>query len=166
MKRIFLILGSFIVLSCVTGCVDALQRNKNVVRRSNEEIWSKGNLKLIDDLYTEDFVCHFLVGPEWQGREGLKEQVTAHRTSFPDWNEKVLRLIAEDNFVVVHFSSSGTNMGEFEGNAPTGKQAHIHEIAIFRMEDGKIAEQWGFPDIQGLSQQLGITGPSTNMPDE
>ncbi len=89
-----------------------------------------------------------------------------HRTSFPDWHEKVVRLIAEGDFVVSYFSSSGTNTGEFGGNAPTGKQARIHEVAICRIEDGKIAEQWGFPDIQGLSHQLGSTAPTTNTPAE
>lgn len=166
MKRKLLVLWGFIVLSCATGCMNALERNKDVVRISHEEVWSKGNLALVDELYANDFVCHFLVGPEWQGRQGLIEQVTSHRTSFPDWHEKVVRLVAEGDFVVSYFSSSGTNTGEFGGNVPTGKRAQIHEIAIYRMEDGKIAEQWGFPDIQGLSHQLGIAAPPTNTPTE
>jgi steroid delta-isomerase-like uncharacterized protein len=166
MKRESLVLSALMVFGSVTGCMDALDRNKDIVRRSHEEIWSKGNLELVDELYAEDFVCHFLVGPDWQGRGGLIEQVSSHRTSFPDWRERVVRLVAEGDFVVAHFSSSGTNTGEFGGNAPTGKRARIHEVAIYRIEAGQIAEQWGFPDIQGLSHQLGIAAPPTNMPAE
>lgn len=164
MKRILLVFCFVIVLGCVAGFADTLERNKEIIRKNLEEIWSKGNLDLVDDLYAEDFICHFLVGPEWRGREGLKEQVMSHRVAFPDWHEEVVRLIAEGDFVVVHFHSSGTNRGKFQGNVPTGKRAIIHEIAIFRIENGRIAEQWGFPDIEGLSRQLGIEAPPTNVP--
>jgi predicted SnoaL-like aldol condensation-catalyzing enzyme len=30
----------------------------------------------------------------------------------------------------------------------------IREVAIFRLADGKIVEQWGMPDIHGLLEQL------------
>jgi hypothetical protein len=30
----------------------------------------------------------------------------------------------------------------------------IQEVAIFRVVGGKIAEQWGMPDIHGLMEQL------------
>jgi steroid delta-isomerase-like uncharacterized protein len=164
MRTLFQVLPCLLVLACAMGCEDPARRNKEVIQRNHEEIWSKGNLDLIDELYTEDFVCHFLVGEEWRGRQDLIEKVSSHRTAFPDWREEVIRLVAEGDFVVAHFASSGTNEGEFEGHPPTGKQARIHEIAIFRLENGKIAEQWGFPDVQGLSHQLGIDGPPTNQP--
>jgi len=161
-----LFVACLVLLVFVSGCMDESERNKTIVKKSHEEIWSKGNVALIDELYTQDFVCHFLVGQEWKGREGLAEQVISHRKSFPDWHEKVVRLMAEDDYVVAHFVSSGTNKGRFAGNAPTGRRARIHEIAIYRLEGGLIAEQWGFPDIQGLSYQLGIAAPPTNMPAE
>jgi len=160
----YLSMACLVFLIFLSGCVDELDRNKAVVKRSHEEIWSTGNIALIDELYTRDFVCHFLVGPEWEGREGLAEQVTSHRRSFPDWHETAVRLIAENDYVVAHFISSGTNQGPFAGNDPTGRPVRIHELSIYRLEDGMIAEQWGFPDIQGLSHQLGIAAPPTNMP--
>lgn len=65
-----------------------------------------------------------------------------------------------------HFASSGTHKGDFHGTAPTGKRVNVHEVAIVRIENGKIAEQWGFPDLLGVSQQLGVIGPPTNRPSE
>ncbi len=32
--------------------------------------------------------------------------------------------------------------------APNGKTVTIHEAAIYKVVDGKIVEQWGFPDSQ------------------
>ena len=148
------------------GCAGTLERNKDLVRRVHEELWSQGKLDLIEEIHAPTFVCHFLTGPDWEGPEDLRKEISSHRASFPDWNEEVLRLVAEGDYVVSHFASSGTHKGDFHGTAPTGKKVTIHEIAIFRIENGKIAEQWGFPDLLGMSQQLGIAGPPTNRPSE
>jgi steroid delta-isomerase-like uncharacterized protein len=133
--------------------------NKAIVRLTAEEVFSKGNLAIVDEIYAPDFVCHFIVGPEWKGPDGVKNNVQQHRTSFPDWNEQIEDIIAEGDRVVIRFTSRGTHKGEFEGIPPTGNQVTIAEVAIFRIADGKIAEQWGFPDIMGLLRQLGAEPP-------
>ncbi|MDC0325534.1 ester cyclase [bacterium] len=141
-----------------------LEANKQVVRTSHEEIWSKGRFDLIADLYTENFVCHFVIGPEWQGQDGFLAEVKSHRTSFPDWREEIQRMVAENDYVVSHFRSAGTHLGDFHGLARTGRKVSIDEIAIYRLKDGKIAEQWGLPDIHGMNVQLGIVksdGPTS-----
>ena len=62
--------------------------------------------------------------------------------------------------MVTRFRSHGTHKGEFQGLAPTGKRVEVAEVAIYRIENGKIVEQWGFPDILGLQRQL---GPDSSM---
>jgi steroid delta-isomerase-like uncharacterized protein len=136
---------------------DPLAGNKAVVRRQHEDVWSKGDLAAIDQLYKEDFVCHFVVGPEeWKGRDGVKKVVTQHRAAFPDWTEKIEDIVVEGDKVVTRFTSTGTHKGAFAGIAPTGKKVTISEVAIFRVKDGQIAEQWGFPDALGLLRQIGV----------
>ena len=134
--------------------------NKAIVRLQHEEVWSKGNLAMVDEIYASDFVCHFIVGPEWRGREGVKQQVSRHRTSFPDWDEHIEDIIAEEDKVVTRSTSRGTHKGAFEGIPPTGKQVAIAEVAIFRIADSELVEQWGFPDIQGLLKQLSTRSPT------
>ena len=139
---------------CATRPTPKLSDNKAVVLRSEAELWSKGNLAVADELYSPDFVCHFIVGPEWRGLEGIKGAVRSHRTSFPDWHERVDDIVAEGDRVVIRFTSTGTQRGEFQGIAPTGRKVSIQEVAIFRVVGGKIVEQWGLPDIHGLMEQL------------
>ncbi len=139
---------------CSTRQARTLSENKAAVLRSEAELWSKGDLAVADQLYSPDFVCHFVVGPEWRGVQGIKDVVAQHRRSFPDWNEKVDDIIAEGDKVVIRFTSTGTQEGEFAGIAPTGKNVRIGEVAIFRLADGKIVEQWGIPDLHGLLDQL------------
>ncbi len=139
---------------CSTRQARILSDNKSVVLRSEAELWSKGNLAVADELFSPNFVCHFVVGPEWRGVQGIKDVVAQHRRSFPDWNEKVDDIIAEGDRVVIRFTSTGTQEGEFAGIAPTRKKVTIREVAIFRLVDDKIIEQWGMPDVHGLLEQL------------
>jgi len=64
-------------------------------------------------------------------------------------------MIADRDRVVVRFTSRGTNLGEFLGNPPTGNHVELSEVAIFRLSNGKIVEQWVYPDILSLQSQLG-----------
>ena len=139
---------------CGSRQARTISLNKSVVLRSEEELWSKGNLAAADELYSPNFVCHFVIGPEWRGVKGIQDIVAQHRRSFPDWHEHVDDIIAEGDKVVIRFTSTGTQEGEFAGIAPTGKRVTIQEMAIFRLADGKIVEQWGMPDLHGLLQQL------------
>ena len=136
-----------------------LASNKAVVLRSETELWSEGNLAVADELYASDFVCHFVVGPEWKGVEGIRREVASHRASFPDWQEQVDDVVAEGDKVVIRFTSTGTQRGEFQGLAPSGRKVRIQEMAIFRLWHGKIVEQWGMPDVHGLLEQLTATNP-------
>jgi steroid delta-isomerase-like uncharacterized protein len=142
-----------------TPAEKTLAENKAIVLRSENELWTKGNLAAADELYSPDFVCHFVVGPEWKGVEGIRSEVASHRTSFPDWREKVDDVVAEGDRVVIRFTSTGTQRGEFQGIAPTNRKVKIQEMAIFRLAHGKIVEQWGMPDVRGLLEQLTTTDP-------
>jgi predicted ester cyclase len=127
----------------------------NPVRaRLEAELWSKGNLAVADELYSPDFVCHFVAGTEWRGPQGIKSAVMSHRTSFPGSNEKVDDIVAEGDRVAIRITSTGTQRGEFAGIAPTGRKVSIEEFHIYRLVGGKIVEQWGMPDIHGLMEQL------------
>ena len=163
MKFRLLLLATLCIVGfggCESRQARTLSDNKSVVLRAEAELWNKGNLAAADELYSPDFVCHFVIGPEWRGVQGIKDVVAQHRRSFPDWNEKVEDIIAEGDKVVIRFTSTGTQEGEFAGIGPTGKKVKISEVAIFRLADGKIVEQWGMPDIHGLLEQLKTDTPN------
>ena len=134
-----------------------MERNKELVRRVNEEVWNKGNLEIMDELFTTDIVRHFLPnGSETKGLDILRDRIRNHRKAFPDWAEEIRQIVAEGDFVSTHFTSSGTNEGSFLGNPPTGKRIHINEMTIYRIVDGRIAEQWLIPDLLSFNQQFGL----------
>jgi len=140
-------------LGCGSSDAHSKVKNIEVVQIIFSEVWSKGNVDLIDELYAADFVGHF-PGETFHGREGIASHVTAHRAAFPDWTEEIEDTIAEHDRVVARFRSRGTNLGEFFDNAPTGNSVEISEVAIFKLKDGKVVEQWVYPDMLSMQRQL------------
>jgi predicted ester cyclase len=63
-------------------------------------------------------------------------------------------MVSEDDKVVTRYKSTGTQHGAFNGLDSTGKKVTIFETSIYRIANGKISEQWGFPDALGLNHQL------------
>jgi len=154
MYRLVPVVATMMLMGCAASEDPVTVKNVEVVHEVFAEIWSKGNVDLIGNVFAEDFVGHF-PGNTVHGREGVLAEVIAHRTAFPDWTEEPEDTIADRDRVVVRFTSRGTNLGDFLGNPPTGNHVEISEVAIFRLSDGRIVEQWVYPDILGLQRQLG-----------
>jgi steroid delta-isomerase-like uncharacterized protein len=130
--------------------------NKTVVRRLIEEFWNQGQLAVAEELYTTDAVHRDPVTPDLgRGPESIKQLHTLYGTSFPDQQFTVDDLVAEGDKVVMLWTVRGTHQGELMGIAPTGKQVTVTGITIYRLADGKIAEEVANWDAFGLMQQLG-----------
>ena len=76
--------------------------------------------------------------------------------AFPDIQFTLDDLLAARDKVVARFTARGTQTGEFQGIPATGRAAAVSGIAIYRLADGKIVEQWLEYDQLGLLQQLGV----------
>jgi predicted ester cyclase len=130
-----------------------LDANRDIVKHYHR-VWSEGKVMELDNILAPEFVCHFINGIEWKGIEGAKHSISSHRKIFPDWKEEIVDMVSEGDKVVTRFKSTGTHQGAFEGLDATGIKVTIYETSIYRIADGKIAEQWGFPDALSLKNQL------------
>jgi steroid delta-isomerase-like uncharacterized protein len=132
-----------------------------VIVRRLHDIWNTGDLAAVEAVYAEDFVGHFPPSshlPDRRGRDGAREGIRRAKTAFPDWHEHVEAMVTEGNTVVTRYTSTGTHLGEFRGLpglAPTGRKIAVPEISIYRVANGKVAEQWCLLDELGRLQQLG-----------
>ena len=134
------------------------ETNKTVSRRLFEEVWSKGNLALLNEIIAKD---HVNSGPGTlpglpNGPEGTKQFVTVYRNAFPDVDFTINEQIAEGDKVVTRWTAQGTHKGELMGTPATGKSATVTGISVDRLVNGKIAESWGIFDQFGMLQQLGV----------
>ena len=141
----------------------ALDENKKLYLRLADEVLTKKNWALVDELIAPDFREH--VGGEVRrvGVEGFTAARLRRNAAFPDWTVTVDDIIAEGDKVVARATGQGTHLGEYMGIPPTGKRIKVSWIAIYRIADGKLAEHWQQIDELGLRQQLGavLTLPAT-----
>ena len=122
-----------------------IEANKTVVRRLVAEVLNGGHLEVIDELYAPELVA------------AARRWIAPFRASFPDVYMEIVELIAEGDQVVGRFTCSATHLGEWLGQAPTGRRfERVDEVAIFRLRDGKIADAWSLEDTLGRLQQLGL----------
>jgi steroid delta-isomerase-like uncharacterized protein len=133
--------------------------NKLLAERVWEAIWHQGDLSQIDNLFTADFVRHD-PGRELQGIEQNRQFIRSQRVAFPDAHFDVEDQIAEGDKVVVRYRFRGTHLGAFQGAPPTGKQITYTGVLIYRIANGKIAEQWTEFDFLGVLRQLGMLSMS------
>jgi len=75
-------------------------------------------------------------------------------------------MVAEGDMVVTRFLSTGTQKGDLPaipGYQPfipaNGKFVRTQELAVHRLFNGKLAEQWELEDNWGASIQAGLIDP-------
>ena len=119
-----------------------------MVRHFVDEAVNGGRDELIDELFTPEMAAF---AREWFG---------AFRASFPDMHMELVALVAEGDTVVGRFECSATHLGEWRGNAPTGRRFEgVDEVYFFTFSGDRIASAWGLEDTLDRFHQLGLEPP-------
>lgn len=132
------------------------EQNKALVVGFVEELFNRGNMGIVGEIFAPDFIEHEQLPPNIpNGSEGVKVLTTMLRSAFPDFKATIDDIIAEGNKVVIRMNWSGTQKGEFMGIPATGKRVSFGVIDIIRVTNGKVVEHWGQMDSMKMMQQLG-----------
>ena len=121
--------------------------NVAMTNRLVEEVWNRGNLSVIDEIFPSNMVTE------------QKQGVTSWRAAFPDFQLTIDEISAGDNKVTVEWTFAGTHQGEFMGVAATGKKATNTGIAVMTFTGGKISKTSVAFDSLNLWRQLGVDPP-------
>jgi steroid delta-isomerase-like uncharacterized protein len=136
----------------------SVEENKTVVSGFIEAGNSiKGDTKKIKPLIDE-FLAFSHIHHTPTGDTKLEETAKFYNmvfTAFPDLYYTIDDMVAEGDKVVLRLTSTATHNGLFQGIPATGKKISFKSVDIFRVTEGKITDEWSFPDVLGLMQQLG-----------
>ena len=128
--------------------------NKALVRRLVDEAQSKGNLGVVDELLSEDFIDHSPFPGVPPTRDGVKMLFGYLRSVFPDLQVRIDEQVADDDKVVTRKTFEGTHRGEFMGMPSTGRRVSFEVIDILTIRNGRISEHRLAFDQLGIRQQL------------
>ena len=110
--------------------------NKALVRRFFEEVFNRGNLAVVDELWIADRI------------ESGKRATEHVRTAFPDYHRTIEAQVAEGDLVVTRWTMRGTHQGPYRSGAlgrtlaPTGRPVEVPGTSIHRIAGGRIVESW------------------------
>jgi steroid delta-isomerase-like uncharacterized protein len=139
--------------------------NKAIVTKLLDALWSKGQLSIVDELVSKDFVGYWPFRAEpVRGPVEYKDLVAEMRKVFPDQTIKVFDQIAEGEKVVTRFEVTGTHRSEFLTVSPTYKKVNVEGLAISRIANGKIVETRVQMDTLTLLRGLGVVSSKITMP--
>ena len=138
----------------------SLEENKAVVRRFIEAGNNvKGDVSRIPALVAECLAPgHVHHTPAQNSETKLKETTAFYNmffSVFPDVHYTIDDMVAEGDKVVMVATSTATHKGVFQGMPGIGKRFVTKGVDVFRVVDGKITDEWSYPDLLGLMQQLG-----------
>ena len=158
-KKSIAAFGAVIALCAISlGFTSANDEEKNTAaaRRFYDEVMSKGNLKVIDELIDPKYVDHFVTPGISADKAGLTQIMSMHRAAFPDLQVTVEDLIAKGDKVWVYTTTRGTQKGDFMNIKATGKKIEVKHFDIIRFVNGKAVEHWCLHEDLAMMQQLGV----------
>jgi steroid delta-isomerase-like uncharacterized protein len=132
------------------------EQNKAIIRRFIDA-WNSRQPDAFDDLIAQDVVRHCEATPGLEARslDQVKEFLQQDTAVFPDSVQTIKLLVAEGNLVAAWSTYEGTQKGPMGPFPPSGRKAQFDFGAMFRMENGKIAEWWVTWDNMTVLRALG-----------
>lgn len=130
------------------------QRNKAIVQRFLEEVVNQKNPAAAAAICAPELSWHGGAMGEALDLPGFQSQLASIFASFPDLSVEIHEMIAEHDRVAVRLTLRGTQLGEFQGVAPTGKRVVSPGMSTYRITDNRIVEEWWQNDLLGLMRQL------------
>ena len=128
-----------------------------LIRREYEETWLGGKHEVIHETSHDHRKSHRPALDGGRDVAGLKAARAAVREAFADHQVKIEHLIVEGDMAAARIIITGKHTGEVMGVKPTGKEITVTANGIFRIENGKIVEDWTEWDNLSIMQQLGLT---------
>jgi predicted ester cyclase len=135
------------------------QRNEAIGRRWYEEMWSKPDLDVADELVDKDY------DPDWVhidavGPAQIKHEIKYFRSVFPDLIYEIVDIIADEDRVWIRYKGRGTQKGNAWGFEASGKAVEFEGATIlFINSEGKIIDRWGAFCFYDLLTELGLVPP-------
>lgn len=127
--------------------------------RRYDTFWNNGDETLVRSALSAQFVDSTLPPGRVQGIEGPLQASKGFRAAVPDLTCDIEQMLVVGDRVVSHLHFHGHFTGSFKGVQGRGQTINFIATDIYRVADGKIAENWHLEDNYTLLTQLGVVKP-------
>ena len=124
--------------------------------RRYDTFWNTGDEAMARAALAPTFFDNTLPQGRPQGVDGVLKASKAFRTAVPDLRSEVTQMIVAGDRVVTHLHFTGHFTGTFGGKQGQGQPIDFIATDIYRIADGRIAEDWHLEDNLTFLQQAGL----------
>jgi predicted ester cyclase len=138
------------------------QRADELVRALFDAL-NADDVQRVDEILDRSLLSYDVRGT--RSRTGLKNYYAGLRRSFPDLHLEVhenVGVLVEDDLVALRTIITGTQKGEYAGNAPTGTAIQTSASHVFRLRDDRIVEHWQVVDTYRILVAIGAIPTAAN----
>lgn len=135
--------------------MSSTDQNKTTARRIAEELWTKKNAHVIDEIFSPNYTMSTPDG-EQKGPDGYRKFFNTYTTAFPDLTMHVNDIIAEGDKVTLSFTVRGTHKGRLKDLDPTGKKVDVSGLVLATFSNGKVTREVTVWDTLRMAEQLGM----------
>jgi len=136
-----------------------LEENKRIVRAFIEAAFNQHQAGRAADYLTSDVKWHGGTLGTVDGRENFVGLIGAIVSALPDLRNVEQDIIAERDIVSVRAVVEGTHKGDLLGIPASGKHVRWDAVDVYRIADGKIAEEWAADDLLAFVYGVGAYTP-------
>jgi steroid delta-isomerase-like uncharacterized protein len=114
-----------------------------------------GEIDRCQELLSPDFIINLFGLPSpLHGRDIWRQNVDHMYRAFPDLRADIDDIFGSDGRVAVRLTFRGTHQDEFQGVPATRRRVTYQSLELYRVADGRIAEEWIASDIASLMAQV------------
>ncbi|MBB3257306.1 putative ester cyclase [Paraburkholderia bannensis] len=124
--------------------------------RLYDTFWSTGDEGQAHAALAPDFTDRTLPAGRAQGLVGPLAASKVFHAAVPDVHADVEQMIVAGDRVITHLHFSGHFTGTFNGVQGKGQKVDFIATDIYRIRDGRIADNWHLEDNLTFLQQLGV----------
>jgi steroid delta-isomerase-like uncharacterized protein len=138
---------------------NTLEENKRIVRAFIETAFNQHRADKAADYMTPDIKWHGGTLGTVEGRDNFAGLIGAIVGALPDLRNVEQDIIAERDIVSVRAVVDGTHKGDLLGIPGSGKHVQWDAVDVYRIADGKIAEEWAADDLLAFVYGVGAYTP-------
>lgn len=136
--------------------------NQEIIRGFIENVLNQSKFDELDNYISPKYQSHSLhLNPQSviidSPPKSFKEALIQSQKALSQFNRKVEDIFQQDDKVVVRWTTTAIHIGDFMGIHATNKQISFQGISIYKVNNGKITDEWYVWDRLGLYQQLGLS---------
>lgn len=136
-----------------------LEENKRIVREFIETAFNQHQADEAAALLTPDMKWHGGTLGTVEGRENVAGLVRTIVDALPDLHNVEQDIIAERDIVAVRAVVEATHEGDLLGIPASGRHVQWDAVDVYRVADGRIAEEWAADDLLAFVYGVGAYTP-------